>query len=549
MVEWRAKVTQYFRQTGGFDSKDLHQDEGFALLNQLEDGATLTMWKKLNSKAALQDFMRTVKWKRKIKQIHATVLNVLRVIYGEQALQGDPGTNSTTQTELLEHIRRMSRNLDAQQPNYSLTQTATHQSIVADKKEEDSETVEVGPGQSLSSKTVRSVEEMGVSINSAIATVNQSIGDWLEHRKRLKATAEGFLGRNNELTKKLLLARRELQKERNCTAQRKIDLSNEKKRKLQLQAELNAALVMVNEAAAREKDLMKGQQSQETSHEKQASAQSIVAQMIQGTWKPPQKRSAPPPSNSGRMANSDPMIKACKAGDTEQVQRLISENGGKSAASQRSYVRRQDKAGSDAIIHATWNNNIDVIRLLIRHGANTSCSNNLGNTALHFACQRGHLELVRLLAEHGARGMGKNASKQTPLDLLPNGVGDRHELVFLLDCAEKKWQMALTSLSKSKKRKGKKVRSRASNVNENLSGSQTTRKPKLAGTREYPGNPYLSTTGKSSRNSGPTAKIRRPGTSHAATRPLLIAPFASRVQSARRDPRAVNSYMVTAKQN
>jgi ankyrin repeat protein len=45
---------------------------------------------------------------------------------------------------------------------------------------------------------------------------------------------------------------------------------------------------------------------------------------------------------------------------------------------------------------------VDIVRLLIRRGADPNGKNDFEETALHFACKRGNPVLLRELIEHGA---------------------------------------------------------------------------------------------------------------------------------------------------
>ena len=57
----------------------------------------------------------------------------------------------------------------------------------------------------------------------------------------------------------------------------------------------------------------------------------------------------------------------------------------------------------------------DVAVALIAHGAAINVADTSGNTALHYACAYGHQNIMRLLVKEGADGKKENAWKVTPL--------------------------------------------------------------------------------------------------------------------------------------
>jgi ankyrin repeat protein len=73
-------------------------------------------------------------------------------------------------------------------------------------------------------------------------------------------------------------------------------------------------------------------------------------------------------------------------------------------------------------------NLIDVVALLLDHGANVEYTTSLGNSPLIYACEKGHTEIVRLLLDHGAdhrRVIRKIKEETTPLfSALINGRVD-----------------------------------------------------------------------------------------------------------------------------
>jgi ankyrin repeat protein len=49
------------------------------------------------------------------------------------------------------------------------------------------------------------------------------------------------------------------------------------------------------------------------------------------------------------------------------------------------------------------NRALEVVRLLLKHGADVEAKGNDGKTALQRAADRGHGKIVKLLREHGAK--------------------------------------------------------------------------------------------------------------------------------------------------
>jgi len=52
---------------------------------------------------------------------------------------------------------------------------------------------------------------------------------------------------------------------------------------------------------------------------------------------------------------------------------------------------------------ASYNEALEVVRLLLEYGADVEAKNSRGETALQEATEKGHDEVVKLLREHGAK--------------------------------------------------------------------------------------------------------------------------------------------------
>jgi ankyrin repeat protein len=63
----------------------------------------------------------------------------------------------------------------------------------------------------------------------------------------------------------------------------------------------------------------------------------------------------------------------------------------------------QNKHGWTPLHRASINGALEVVRLLLEHGADVEAKDNDGETALQVAAYKGHDEVVELLREHGAK--------------------------------------------------------------------------------------------------------------------------------------------------
>jgi ankyrin repeat protein len=79
-------------------------------------------------------------------------------------------------------------------------------------------------------------------------------------------------------------------------------------------------------------------------------------------------------------------------------------------------VNAQDEEGRTALIQATIYNNVEVVQILIEHGANVNTRDFFGgNAALHFAAKNYSLELLQLLLKNKAEIDIKDINGNTPL--------------------------------------------------------------------------------------------------------------------------------------
>jgi ankyrin repeat protein len=97
-------------------------------------------------------------------------------------------------------------------------------------------------------------------------------------------------------------------------------------------------------------------------------------------------------------------------------------------------VNAQDEEGRTALIQATIYNNVEVVQILIEHGANVNTKDFFnGNAALHFAARNYSLELLLLLLKHKAEVDIKNINGNTPLSIaVTNSSGKGRAIQLLL---------------------------------------------------------------------------------------------------------------------
>lgn len=109
------------------------------------------------------------------------------------------------------------------------------------------------------------------------------------------------------------------------------------------------------------------------------------------------------------IQDKHPLIVACKAGDAARIEALVRENTSKSdVAARLAYVNAHDRNGSTGIVHCVWDGHVKAAEKLLELGADPNAANVRQNTALHLACQQGHLDVVRCLMRHGANMRARN---------------------------------------------------------------------------------------------------------------------------------------------
>jgi hypothetical protein len=82
-------------------------------------------------------------------------------------------------------------------------------------------------------------------------------------------------------------------------------------------------------------------------------------------------------------------------------------------------VDAADSSGRTPLMWAAWKGQTDVVRALLDAAADIQLSSGSQWTALHFAADKGHLDTARLLIERGASTNAKTIDGKTPLDMNP----------------------------------------------------------------------------------------------------------------------------------
>ena len=84
-------------------------------------------------------------------------------------------------------------------------------------------------------------------------------------------------------------------------------------------------------------------------------------------------------------------------------------------AAKEADVDEKDGSSATPLIHCVWDNNIEIVRMLLQCGADVNAATLRGFCALHFAFERGHKDLIELLfVEYGADHTLKNSLGRTP---------------------------------------------------------------------------------------------------------------------------------------
>ena len=78
-------------------------------------------------------------------------------------------------------------------------------------------------------------------------------------------------------------------------------------------------------------------------------------------------------------------------------------------------------AGQTALHTAAGSNQIDVVKLVLRKGADVNRQDDNKDTPLHEAARRNYTDVARLLLQNGADVNIRNYHNKTPLDVAQKG--------------------------------------------------------------------------------------------------------------------------------
>jgi ankyrin repeat protein len=99
---------------------------------------------------------------------------------------------------------------------------------------------------------------------------------------------------------------------------------------------------------------------------------------------------------------SDELVGACERGSLEKVKSLL--------------LKGANPSTVGAIHKASANGNMDIIQVLLEHGADVDVQDLGGQTALHYAAGYGYQDVVRTLLGSGADVMVEEDNGRTALD-------------------------------------------------------------------------------------------------------------------------------------
>jgi ankyrin repeat protein len=130
------------------------------------------------------------------------------------------------------------------------------------------------------------------------------------------------------------------------------------------------------------------------------------------------------PSQNLTQAESA-FLQACLSGDKSLVTQYLESNGNPHCCNEN---------GSQGIHFVAARGDLDLLRLLLRHGVDVDTLNNNNCTALHFACQYCHTNMIKwLISEGNSNVFIENTNSMTPIHILC-GTADGYEaLVWFIE--------------------------------------------------------------------------------------------------------------------
>lgn len=114
---------------------------------------------------------------------------------------------------------------------------------------------------------------------------------------------------------------------------------------------------------------------------------------------------------------------AVNKGDVETVNKLMDRDP--------TLALKPDRNNMRPLHYAAKKGNVEMVRTLVRKGANVNDKDKKGYTPLHYACTKGNPETVKILLEFGADVNAKTNNNKTPLTFARSN-GNR-EIIQMLE--------------------------------------------------------------------------------------------------------------------
>ena len=104
--------------------------------------------------------------------------------------------------------------------------------------------------------------------------------------------------------------------------------------------------------------------------------------------------------NDTPFAGPESFLAACKDGQSEEAESILKRFSRKAHA--HPWANAYDSNGRTALMIASQEGHCEIVRLLLRRGAQVDLQDSKGWSALMLACRAGHCEVAAILLESGA---------------------------------------------------------------------------------------------------------------------------------------------------